>query len=109
MATSKPRPAATVIVVRMSRSITHPLAARSLRLYVSGRKQPSTAPAGQNGRGRVCLVPARQRPHAETMDIALPPAEPTQHAVRRDRTRVGYAVLGAAGLVVGIWLAWLGA
>lgn len=43
------------------------------------------------------------------MDIALPPPEPSQHTVRRDRMRVGYALLGAAGLVVGIWLAWLGA
>ena len=43
------------------------------------------------------------------MDIAPRTLEPTAAAVARDRTRVGYAVLGAAGLVVGIWLAWLGA
>lgn len=34
--------------------------------------------------------------------------EPTVAAVRRDRARIGYACLGAAALVAGIWLAWLG-
>jgi membrane associated rhomboid family serine protease len=43
------------------------------------------------------------------MDIAPRTPEPTAAVVARDRTRVGYAVLGAAGLVLGIWLAWLGA
>jgi membrane associated rhomboid family serine protease len=36
-------------------------------------------------------------------------AEPSVAAVRRDRERVFWATLGAAGLVAGIWLAWLGA
>ena len=43
------------------------------------------------------------------MDIAPRPPELTAAAVARDRTRVRYALLGAAGLVAGIWLAWLGA
>jgi len=43
------------------------------------------------------------------MDIAPPTPEPTDDVVRRDRTRLRYALLGAAGLVAGIWLAWLGA
>lgn len=43
------------------------------------------------------------------MDIASPTPEPTAAAVARDRTRIGYAVLGALGLVAGIWLAWFGA
>lgn len=43
------------------------------------------------------------------MDSAAPLPEPTISAVRRDRTRIGYACLGAAGLVAGIWLVWLGA
>ena len=44
-----------------------------------------------------------------TMDIAPPTLEPSDAAVKRDRTRIRYALLGAAGLVAGIWLAWLGA
>jgi membrane associated rhomboid family serine protease len=51
----------------------------------------------------------RPRLHIVKMDIAPRTPEPTAAVVARDRTRVGYAVLGAAGLVVGIWLAWLGA
>ena len=43
------------------------------------------------------------------MDIAAPTPEPSSQSVRRDRVRAGYALLGAAGLVLGIWLAWLGA
>src|SRR5581483_1587764 len=43
------------------------------------------------------------------MDLAAPQPDPSQHVVRRDRMRVGYALLGAAGLVLGIWLAWFGA
>jgi membrane associated rhomboid family serine protease len=43
------------------------------------------------------------------MDIAHPTLEPTDAAVKRDRTRIRYALIGAAGLVGGIWLAWLGA
>jgi len=43
------------------------------------------------------------------MDIAAPTPEPSSQSVRRDRVRAGYALLGAAGLVFGIWLAWLGA
>jgi len=42
------------------------------------------------------------------MDIAAPTPEPNAQAVKRDRVRAGYALLGAAGLVLGIWLAWLG-
>ncbi len=41
--------------------------------------------------------------------IASPTPEPSTATVARDRARVRYAVLGAAGLVAGIWLAWLGA
>lgn len=43
------------------------------------------------------------------MDIAPVTAESGAAAVRRDRARVGYAVVGAAALVAGIWLCWLGA
>jgi len=43
------------------------------------------------------------------MDIAPRTLEPTAAAVARDRTRIGYAVLGAAALVFGIWLVWLAA
>ncbi|MDR3387831.1 MAG: rhomboid family intramembrane serine protease [Rudaea sp.] len=43
------------------------------------------------------------------MDIAAPTPEPSAAIVRRDRSRVGYALLGAFGLVAGIWLAWFGA
>jgi len=44
-----------------------------------------------------------------TMDIAPPTPEPSDAAIKRDRTRIRYALIGAAGLVAGIWLAWLGA
>ena len=44
-----------------------------------------------------------------TMDIAAPTPDPSNQMVRSDRYRIGYAVLGAAALVAGIWLAWLGA
>jgi len=43
------------------------------------------------------------------MDIAAPTPEPSIALVRRDRMRVFWAVLGAAGLLLGVWLAWLGA
>lgn len=43
------------------------------------------------------------------MEIAAPTPEPNAQSVRRDRIRARYALLGAAGLVAGIWLAWLGA
>jgi membrane associated rhomboid family serine protease len=43
------------------------------------------------------------------MDIAHPTPEPSDAAVKRDRTRIRYALVGATGLVAGIWLAWLGA
>ena len=43
------------------------------------------------------------------MDIAHPTPEPSDAAVKRDRTRIRYALVGAAGLLAGIWLAWLGA
>ena len=43
------------------------------------------------------------------MDIAPATIDPTASVIRRDRQRIQYALLGAAGLVAGIWLAWLGA
>jgi membrane associated rhomboid family serine protease len=43
------------------------------------------------------------------MDIAPRTAEPSTAAITRDRERVFWAVVGATGLVAGIWLAWLGA
>ncbi|HST28701.1 MAG TPA: rhomboid family intramembrane serine protease [Rudaea sp.] len=43
------------------------------------------------------------------MDIAPRTPEPSTAAIARDRERVFWAVVGAAGLVAGIWLAWLGA
>ena len=42
--------------------------------------------------------------------VSVPPLpEPTAAAVARDRKRVRYAVLGAAALLVGVWIAWLAA
>jgi len=43
------------------------------------------------------------------MEIARPGPELTPLAVSRDRSRVRYALIGAAGLVAGIWLVWLAA
>jgi len=43
------------------------------------------------------------------MDIAPPTPEPRAVAIQRDRKRIRFALVGAAGLVAGIWLAWLGA
>lgn len=42
------------------------------------------------------------------MDIAPSTPEPSEIAIRYDRERIRYAVLGAAALLAGIWLAWLG-
>ena len=42
------------------------------------------------------------------MDIAPPSPEPGRSAARLDRDRIRYAVLGAASLLLGIWLVWLG-
>ncbi|MFC4818850.1 rhomboid family intramembrane serine protease [Dokdonella ginsengisoli] len=41
------------------------------------------------------------------MDFARPVPEPTAVAVAHDRERVRYAVLGAAALLAGVWVAWL--
>ena len=41
------------------------------------------------------------------MDIAPPLPEPNARIVQRDRKRVAYAAIGAAALLIGIWLAWL--
>jgi membrane associated rhomboid family serine protease len=41
------------------------------------------------------------------MNIAPLLPEPSATTVRRDRTRIFYATLGASALVAGIWLAWL--
>lgn len=43
------------------------------------------------------------------MDLAPVTTEANATAVERDRSRVFWAVVGAMGLVAGIWLAWLGA
>jgi membrane associated rhomboid family serine protease len=43
------------------------------------------------------------------MDIARPSPEPTPVVIAHDRMRVRYAVLGAAALLAGTWLAWIGA
>ena len=43
------------------------------------------------------------------MDIAPPTPEPSAATVQRDRTRLRYSLVGAAGLVGGIWIAWLAA
>lgn len=42
------------------------------------------------------------------MDIAPVTADVSAAAIRNDRARVRYAVLGALALVAGIWLVWLG-
>ena len=42
--------------------------------------------------------------------VSVPPVpEPTATAVTHDRKRVRYAVLGAAALLAGVWIAWLAA
>ena len=43
------------------------------------------------------------------MDIAHPTPEPTIASAARDRARVRYAALGAAALLLGVWLAWFAA
>jgi len=43
------------------------------------------------------------------MDLAPPVPEPNSAVVRRDRTRVRYATIGALALLGGIWICWLGA
>jgi membrane associated rhomboid family serine protease len=43
------------------------------------------------------------------MDIAPLPPEPSAVSATLDRKRIGYAVLGAAGIIAGIWLVWLAA
>ena len=43
------------------------------------------------------------------MDIAPVTPEPSAVTARRDRKRIGYAILGAAGILAGIWLVWLAA
>jgi membrane associated rhomboid family serine protease len=55
------------------------------------------------------LVERRSRPNHPAMDIAPPTPEPSAVAIQRDRKRIRFALVGAAGLVAGIWLAWLGA
>jgi membrane associated rhomboid family serine protease len=54
-------------------------------------------------------VPASIAPIDLGMDIAPIPVEASAVAVRNDRERVRYAVLGALALVAGIWLVWLAA
>ena len=41
------------------------------------------------------------------MEIAPVPPEPNAASAHRDRQRIGYAVLGAATIIAGIWLVWL--
>lgn len=41
------------------------------------------------------------------MSLAAPSPDPTDTTVANDRMRLGYAVLGAAALLVGIWVIWL--
>jgi membrane associated rhomboid family serine protease len=53
------------------------------------------------------LVVTAARPNHQRMDIAPPLPEPSARTVQRDRKRVAYAAVGAAALLVGIWLAWL--
>ena len=48
------------------------------------------------------------RPHVRCVDIAPQTPEPGDAAVRYDRERIRYAVYGAAALLAGIWLVWLG-
>lgn len=48
------------------------------------------------------------RPHVVGVDIAPPTPEPGDAAVRYDRERIRYALYGAAALLAGIWLVWLG-
>ena len=52
---------------------------------------------------------ACNRPNTQAMRIAPPLPEPSARTVQRDRTRVAYAAVGAAALLAGIWLAWVGA
>ena len=41
------------------------------------------------------------------MSLAAPTPDPTDTSIATDRMRVGYAVLGAAALLFGIWVIWL--
>ena len=41
------------------------------------------------------------------MSLAAPSPEPTDTSVANDRMRLGYAVMGAAALLIGIWVIWL--
>jgi membrane associated rhomboid family serine protease len=69
---------------------------------------PTMKPSGKRSESaNSCSAAAG--PHDEAMDIAPTSVDPSATTVQRDRKRVGYAVLGAMGLVAGIWLAWLGA
>lgn len=43
------------------------------------------------------------------MEIAPVTPEPSLTTARRDRKRIAYAALGAAGIIAGVWLVWLGA
>lgn len=43
------------------------------------------------------------------MDFARPTPEPTATSVEQDRRRIRYAALGAACLLIGVWLVWLSA
>lgn len=42
------------------------------------------------------------------MTLAPVPASPTAESVKLDRERIRYAMIGAAGLIAGAWLVWLG-
>lgn len=66
-------------------------------------------PCGRRS-GALALERGRRAPSVCTaVDIAHPTPEPDRRSVERDRARVRYAVLGAAALLAGVWLAWFGA
>lgn len=60
---------------------------------------------GDDGETVTCV--AARRPHLGAMSLAAPSPDPTDITVATDRMRLGYAVLGAAALLVGIWVIWL--
>src|SRR5690606_21061144 len=78
----------------------------------SHRRRLVPAQRKMGGGGDVGAAPPpcsrSQRPNLGAMDIAPPGPDPGHTAVKFDQERIQHAVFGAAILVLGIWLVWLG-